>query len=282
MINTAFVILHYNTLDETHKCIKSIKSLDGANTAKIIVVDNASPNNTGRILADEYEGDTMVDVVLRSENGGFSAGNNEGCEYAVQKYDPDFLVVVNNDVEFTQKDFLMKITTEYEKSKFDILGPDIINPVKKIHQSPIGINPPTKAQVDRTILFNQLSLMLYPLLSPILNKYFQKQENMQHNNNYDKRQQNVCLMGACLIYSRKYIQSKKKIFYPETFLYYEEFIQTEWCRENNKIIVYSPDLCVYHMEGAATNSVDNNDKKRNKNKIKNTIKAAKIYRQQQI
>ena len=91
MINTAFVILHYNTLDETHKCINSIKELTGAEEAKIIIVDNASPNNTGSILAEEYESDTMVDVLLRNENGGFSAGNNAGCEYAVQKYNPDFL-----------------------------------------------------------------------------------------------------------------------------------------------------------------------------------------------
>lgn len=282
VVNAAFVILHYNTLDETHKCINSIKQLTGAEKAKIVVVDNASPNNTGSILAEEYESDTMVDVLLRNENGGFSSGNNAGCEYAVQKYDPAFLIVVNNDVEFVQKDFLMEVSKEYENSAFDILGPDIINPIKKIHQSPISVNPPTKKQVDRTILFNQLSLAFYILLSSMIKKYFQKQENMQHENNYDKRQKNVCLMGACLIYSRKYIKSKKKIFYPETFLYYEEFIQADWCMKNNKMVVYSPDLYVYHLEGSATNSIDSNDKQRNKNKIKNTIKAAKIYREKSL
>lgn len=104
-----YVMLHYNTIIEAQKCVSSIKALEHADNSKIIIADNASPNQTGRLLEEKYRFDENVDVILRNQNDGFSVGNNAGCVYAVNKWNPDFLVVVNNDVEFCQKDFISRI-----------------------------------------------------------------------------------------------------------------------------------------------------------------------------
>ena len=42
----SFVILHYNSIEDTQKCIQSIKQLDGHQEIKVVIVDNASPNGT--------------------------------------------------------------------------------------------------------------------------------------------------------------------------------------------------------------------------------------------
>lgn len=67
----SFVILHYNSIEDTQKCIQSIKQLDGHQEIKVVIVDNASPNGTGLKLAGQYAGDEMVDVLCREENDGF-------------------------------------------------------------------------------------------------------------------------------------------------------------------------------------------------------------------
>ena len=52
-----FVILHYNGIEDTEKCIQSIKELEGRQDIRIVIVDNASPNGTGQLLSHKYAHD---------------------------------------------------------------------------------------------------------------------------------------------------------------------------------------------------------------------------------
>ena len=59
-----FVILHYNTIRETRNCVSSILALEHANNSRIVIVDNASPNQTGKILSEDYCRNQNVEVIL--------------------------------------------------------------------------------------------------------------------------------------------------------------------------------------------------------------------------
>ena len=131
---TAFVILHYRAIDYTRKCVECIKALEGSK--HIIIVDNASPDGTGAALKAEYKGDKEITVLLNKENSGFARGNNYGVRYGKCKLAPDYTVVLNNDVEITQKDFIARIDQIYREHPFDVLGPDIVSVFSGIHQSP--------------------------------------------------------------------------------------------------------------------------------------------------
>lgn len=272
-----FVILHYNTIKETRNCVSSILALEHADNSRIVIVDNASPNRTGRILLEEYRQNEYVDVILRDNNDGFSVGNNVGCAYATKKWNPFFLVVANNDIEFCQKDFIAKVWNEYEKNPFAVLGPDIYAPARGVHQSPMCDQPPGRIRVMVTIWLNQVMLWLYPLVYPVMKKYFRNMDANIKSENYGIYKENVCLMGACMVYSREYINGRDKIFEPETKFYYEEYIQTLWCMRNNKKIVYKPDIVVYHMEGKATKSIDEREKERIRRHMQNILCAARVY-----
>lgn len=278
MIKACFVILHYNTILETEQCISSVQNLERQNEIAIVIVDNASPNGTGHTLAEKYKECETIKVLLRAYNDGFSAGNNEGCKYAVDKWNPEFLVVANNDIQFPQKDFISRIEQEYEKSKFDVAGPDIFNPITQIHQSPISKDPPKLKEVNKIILLNQCALTLFFITYPMMKQYFQRLNSVDRSLHSQKYQENVCLMGACLIYSKKYITVRSKLFAPETRFYYEENIQTLWCKRNKKKIVYQPLLIVHHMEGKATESVGERKRERIQFRMQNILEAAKIYR----
>lgn len=274
-----FVILHYNTIKETRNCVSSILELEYADCNRIVIVDNASPNQTGKLLKEEYRINKNVDVILRANNDGFSVGNNIGCAYAIKKWNPDFLVVTNNDVEFCQKDFIRRVWEEYEKNPFAVLGPDIYAPLREVHQSPINKQPPSRSRVMITIIFNQLMLWLYPLVYPVMKKYIKNVNTRFQAVNYETYQENVCLMGACMIYSKEYMKARDKIYNPETTFYYEEYIQTLWCMQNNMKIVYKPDIVVHHMEGKATESIDKKERERVKFKMQNILQSARVYRE---
>ncbi len=274
----AFVILHYNTIRETRNCVSSILALEHANNSRIVIVDNASPNQTGKILSEDYCRNQNVEVILRDNNDGFSIGNNVGCAYAIKKWNPSFLVVANNDIEFCQRDFISKVWNEYEKNPFAVLGPDIYAPTRGVHQSPMSDRPPSRNRVTMTIVLNQVMLWLYPLVYPVMKKYFANLDANTQSKDYSVYKENVCLMGACMVYSKEYMDARNKIFEPETKFYYEEYIQFLWCMRNNKKIVYKPDIVVYHMEGKATKSIDKREKERIRFHMQNILQSAKVYK----
>ena len=272
-----FVILHYNGIEDTEKCIQSIRQLDGQEDARIVIVDNASPNGTGKLLAHRYAQAENTDVLCRKENDGFSKGNNAGCDYALKKWEPEYLVVANNDVIFAQKEFITLIRETYEKEPFAVLGPDIYNPDGKIHQSPISDILPDAKRIRRTIFLNRVVLGVFPLFYPLMRRYFQNLE-VKAGLPYDRNWDDVCVMGACLIFSRDYFGERDKVFAPETRFYYEENILLLWCRKHHKTVLYRPVLQVMHMEGRATQTVDVDNKNKIKFRMKNIVDSAGIYR----
>ncbi|MGM9590674.1 MAG: glycosyltransferase family 2 protein [Faecousia sp.] len=82
----------YNSQDYMEACIESL--LTGGERVEIIVIDDGSKDNTGRI-ADEYaEKYPSIVRVIHQENGGHGEGINQGLEYASGTY---FKVVDSDD-----------------------------------------------------------------------------------------------------------------------------------------------------------------------------------------
>lgn len=276
-----FLILHYNSIEVTRECIDSIKKLEQQERIEIVIVDNASPNGSGKILKEEYKNNKRIHVQLNLNNDGFSKGNNFGYEYIKSNMDVQYLIVANNDIIFKQSDFLNRLDLEYKQSNFDILGPDVWNTCLKVHQNPLDQTVRKKEDVDRTIRFHQLALRYFGMVYPLLcleEKWSASKRYKQSNKEYLIRQEGICLMGACLIFSEQYVLDKNKIFSPETYFYYEEYILTLQALRENRKIVYSPDLVVDHKEGSATNSISSKNRMKKKFVMENMLDAAKVYR----
>src|SRR5574344_385128 len=119
----SFVILHYKNINDTIECLEKIISLN-FKTYSMVVVDNNS------LLVDE---ETLIknytnDVVKLDKNYGFAKANNQGVLYAINKYNPDFICVINNDILITQSDFINIIKEDFTKYNFDMIGPKIFSP----------------------------------------------------------------------------------------------------------------------------------------------------------
>lgn len=56
----AFVILHYQNIDVTIDCVEHLKKLQEIEKHNIIIVDNASPNESGNVLSDMYKNDINI------------------------------------------------------------------------------------------------------------------------------------------------------------------------------------------------------------------------------
>jgi len=105
---TSIIILTYNQLQYTKKCIESIFQ----NTRKpfeLIVVDNGSTDGTVEYLESEVRDrnrTVVIKIIKNSENKGFAGGNNQGIAAATG----DYILLMNNDVVVTPGRLLLRST----------------------------------------------------------------------------------------------------------------------------------------------------------------------------
>lgn len=95
----AFIIVNYNNYQETIKAVNSL--YENNDIDFIVVVDNASTDDSYHYLKNIEGGKTIV--LDSGRNGGYSWGNNCGIRYALDNYKPDFIAIMNPDVELPQK-----------------------------------------------------------------------------------------------------------------------------------------------------------------------------------
>lgn len=264
-MHISFVILHYVAIKDTIKCVESIINNISYTDYSIILVDNASPNNTGEELVNKYKNEEKIIVIKNNENLGFAKGNNVGFRYAKYEKKADFIVMINNDTVIEQKNFCEKLIDVYKKEDYYVLGPDIISLCDGGHQNPFKMKFSSEREVKKRILVTGIKLILsYIGLESIIRKVF-KIDNSP-NIRTEKIDHNIyegVLHGSCLIFSKNYIK-KYDGLYDKTFMYGEEEILFHMCKINCMKYLYSPEITIYHNESSSTKEDFSNKKYKQK------------------
>lgn len=244
----SFVILHYCLSEVTKDCVKSILALDG--DKGLVIVDNASPDGSGLLLAQYYEDERRVHVLLNDKNGGFADGNNLGYRYAKSELKSDCIVVLNNDTLIKDKDFLHKLASSKDFSDYQIIAPDIVT-YKGIHQNPYRTEGVSKEYLMKLRRRKKMSLLFYSL--PFLYK-LKKNEVVNRGRTFiNRRLEGIVPHGAAVIFSKKWIENEDFAFYPGTFMFYEEDLLYFYAKRKGYKTLYSPDLQITHLEDMSTN-----------------------------
>jgi GT2 family glycosyltransferase len=116
------VILNYNGKEVIKKCLASVFKIDYPNF-EVVIIDNNSVDGSFEIARSTF---SKASFIKNEENLGFSAGNNVGIRFAIERM-AQYILILNNDTE-VEKDFLKKLVEEGEKNKpSGILSPVIFN-----------------------------------------------------------------------------------------------------------------------------------------------------------
>ena len=116
------IILNWNGLEDTRECLKSLQRIDYRNY-EVVVVDNGSDGDDSVVLKAEF-GD-FIQLVQNDRNLGCGEGFNVGILRAMEPPQPDYLVIMNNDI-VVAPDFLDHLVTVAEGDKqVGLVGPKI-------------------------------------------------------------------------------------------------------------------------------------------------------------
>lgn len=89
------IVVNYNDYMTTSDFIKMTLNVDIIDN--IIVVDNCSTDDSFEQLKKLSCG--KVDLIAAEENKGYATGNNLGAFYAIKKYNPEYIIIANPDIE---------------------------------------------------------------------------------------------------------------------------------------------------------------------------------------
>lgn len=89
------VVVTHNRLDALKKTVARLCEVEEQHLAHIVVVDNCSNDGTGGWLAQQVHG--RIEVLTQATNIGGAGGFEVGMRHAVATYDPDWIVVMDDD-----------------------------------------------------------------------------------------------------------------------------------------------------------------------------------------
>lgn len=282
------VILHYIGLEDTIECVESF--LANCHDTDIVIVDNASPNNTGTVLLEKYNNNPRVNIVLNEVNLGFSGGNNVGISYALNHYEFDFLILANNDTVILDDRFVQLVKETYTETKYAVLGPMILTADGRCDSNPLYYLPYTREKALNDINYHsrRISAIKHPVYGLAYGSYKKIKRRLGFDNStrYNRKKaegieiitphENVVLHGSFLVFSQEYFKLFSGLD-ARTFLYAEEDILFQHCIHNSLKLYYNPQIVVFHKEGRSVKNQLENQKEKDLFFSEYAIKAINAY-----
>ena len=120
------------------RCLSGLKKTTYGNF-KVIVADDCSTDNS-RLLAKKAFPD--ADFVVNRPNGGFAKNNNNAIRYAITKYKPECVLLLNNDIMVKDRFWLSRMMDSYLKNeRVGIVGCRLLYPDGRIQHAGTVLKP---------------------------------------------------------------------------------------------------------------------------------------------
>lgn len=226
----AVVLVNYNGKKYNTPCIESVLASIGMEDVKIIVVDNASQDDSMCVLEEQYAQNERLELLRLDDNYGFSRANNEGINRA-KAWGADCVMLLNNDTEI-RPDMLKRLRACADRHPGAMLAP-------KIYYCD-----------DRKRIWSAGGSV-----SPVIRKARHIGLDETDGGQYDREREISFATGCCLWIPMDVIE-KAGVLDERFFLYYEDTEYSFRLRKLGIPICYCPQAAMYHKVGAATRGAD--------------------------
>lgn len=248
-VNLSIIIPTWNTADITLKCLKTIYKFLSPDIFEIIIVNNASTDDTVAEI-NKFIHSLKIEnckLIINASNLGFSKANNIGAKQAIGEY----LFFLNSDMELVDKTLIDMVKYLESNNDAGIVGPKFLNPDLTIQGSVIP---------HQTALNAFKEYWLHNIGS--YTKYTPTQNTPTSVPN---------ISGGALLISK---QNFDKIggWDERYFFYYEDLELCRQIRNISKQIIFYPQGNVIHRHGASGAKIANSA-----NQWRRLIPSSKIY-----
>lgn len=226
--------MNWNGKEITSKCLDTLLNLTKyeKNYYRVILVDNGSTDGSAEFFDENY-GD-RIDLLKSDVNLGFINGNNMGINYAIEKLNPSFILLLNNDIEIIEEDWLQKLVeTALEDERIGLVGPKLIFPNGRIQWC--------GRRIDKNPFFLILQTVT-ARMNPGFGEFADKSKKANFIDDVNT------ISGACMLINRKLIDHLGLL---DTSLYpmYQEDVEYSFrALKNGYRVIYRGDVMLVHKE----------------------------------
>ena len=235
------VVLTYNSEKVIIQCVCAIKSALVAVSHEIVVVDNASRDDSAGLVERTFND---VKVIRNSANLGYSCGNNLGGQYLLT-HACQYIAFVNPDVTVNASTFQMMHSVAEQYSDAGCIGGLALRKGK----------PDQRAFRKRPTYLEKLILYMnsrdLPLLREVVGR-LEEQLERSHFVSLTTTTPVYSVSGACILFPAA-IYTKIGGFDERTFLFQEEFIISERLQQNGFLVYGCPQATYEHIHGHSVN-----------------------------
>ena len=129
----AIIIPTYNQIKLLEKCLNSLHKITSYKNYKVYVVDDSGEGKIGKMIKRKFKD---VEIVINKKNLGCSKTMNVGINISKKDYNPDYFLILNDDTEFFQKDWLKTLIVLLEKDKeIGIMGCKLVYSDKRMQNA---------------------------------------------------------------------------------------------------------------------------------------------------
>ena len=233
-----FVILNYNSWNQTYECLESIQKSNISIDYKIYLVDNCSSDempNSVLLQISKYD----IIYLKTDSNRGFSAGNNVGLKKAIEDK-CDYYVISNNDVVLCHG-VIEKLIDDFAlENDVGIVGPRVNLPDGNMQETHLGCKMTLKGKYLYLLRKTPLRLISKKFVSD----YIISEEQIEPRFVYG--------VSGCFFLIRKECLENVGLLDEGTFLYEEENILSVKMENNHWKTIYDPTVSILHNHGQST------------------------------
>lgn len=235
-MDVSIIIINYNTLELTKKCIESIKEKTQGIHYEIVLVDNASTEPKTKETFEQ-----IPDIVFApsKENLGFAKGNNFGIRRAKGKY----ILLLNSDTELIN-DAVSICYNHFQNhdKRLGVVSAQLQYPDGRIQDSCNRFPSIKYLLFERLRLFKFFPKSIYGKI--LLGPFFDHQSKVQPD----------WVWGTFYMFPKKILEKLPNKKLADNFFMYGEDVQ--WGLEFNKLgvkIQFLPEAKVVHYVGSSSN-----------------------------
>jgi len=227
----SIIIVNWNNSQLLRNCLNSIPRTNPDGKYEIIVVDNASSDNSVEMVKQEFPN---VNLIENKANFGFAKATNIGIEASKG----DIILLLNSDAELKTENTFKEVEQFFDQHhEIGIVGVNMIFP-DGVPQSPGG-----KFISNWQLFKYQVLFLSSPLFYRLKKKYSRGKKREFHDIDY--------VSGACLFVNRKVLDdigllNESFFMYGEDMEFCYRAKQKDWRR------VILPSIEVIHLKGQST------------------------------
>lgn len=239
ILKLSIIIVNYKVKDQLLQCLSSIYQMLKGLNFEVMVVDNASGDDTPEKIKKNYP---LVRMIVNSKNFGFS----KGCNQALKEMRGEFALLLNPDTKLLDQNFRGMIRFLEENPKVGIIGCKILDEMSKEQRSAFPKPTPLKEILD-IIPSLKLSFKLEKVLPANFTNRFYDRLIIGSEKPFEV----FWVSGACLLIRKRVLEEVGLL--DENFFLFSEDVDLAWrAKRSGWKVMFYPQAKILHTLGASS------------------------------